>query len=90
MKHHQEPSTHEVLAGLVERVTFHNADSGFCVLRISPATFRSSGKSATAVGATLNASKLGGVGHPASQRTPASRKPPVGHRRRFWISVSIA
>lgn len=24
----------EVLAGLVERVTFHNADSGFCVLRI--------------------------------------------------------
>src|ERR1019366_7277545 len=23
----------EVLAGLVERVTFHNADSGFCVLR---------------------------------------------------------
>ena len=24
----------EVLAGLVERVTFHNEDSGFCVLRI--------------------------------------------------------
>ena len=24
----------EVLAGLVERVTFHNADNGFCVLRI--------------------------------------------------------
>jgi exodeoxyribonuclease V alpha subunit len=29
-----EPSTQEVLAGAVERVTFHNADSGFCVLRI--------------------------------------------------------
>ena len=31
------PSTEtdrEVLAGTVERVTFHNADSGFCVLRI--------------------------------------------------------
>ena len=27
-------SEREVLAGLVERVTFHNADSGFCVLRI--------------------------------------------------------
>ena len=27
------PST-EALAGLVERVTFHNADSGFCVLRV--------------------------------------------------------
>src|SRR5712691_5591155 len=27
-------SPREVLAGLVERVTFHNADNGFCVLRI--------------------------------------------------------
>ena len=24
----------DVLAGLVERVTFHNAENGFCVLRI--------------------------------------------------------
>ena len=24
----------EVLAGLVDRVTFHNADNGFCVLRV--------------------------------------------------------
>ena len=28
-----KPSTQEVLAGLVERVTFHNSDNGFCVLR---------------------------------------------------------
>src|SRR3977135_686018 len=34
MNLHQESATQEVLAGLVERVTFHNADSGFCVLRI--------------------------------------------------------
>jgi exodeoxyribonuclease V alpha subunit len=27
------PSAEEVLAGLVERVTFHNEESGFCVLR---------------------------------------------------------
>src|SRR5271154_5644204 len=33
MKSNPEPSTQEVLAGLVERVTFHNAESGFCVLR---------------------------------------------------------
>jgi hypothetical protein len=26
-------SDREVLAGLVERVTFHNAENGFCVLR---------------------------------------------------------
>ena len=28
-----ESSTHEVLAGYVERVTYHNAENGFCVLR---------------------------------------------------------
>ncbi len=28
-----EPSTREVLTGLVERVTYHNAENGFCVLR---------------------------------------------------------
>jgi exodeoxyribonuclease V alpha subunit len=28
-----EPSTQEVLAGLVERVIYHNAENGFCVLR---------------------------------------------------------
>src|SRR4249920_563742 len=36
----QEPATQEVLAGLVERVTFHNADSGFCVLRIKARSHR--------------------------------------------------
>ena len=29
-----EATTREVLAGLVERVTYHNAENGFCVLRI--------------------------------------------------------
>jgi len=33
MKSNLEPSTQEVLAGLVERVTFHNSENGFCVLR---------------------------------------------------------
>jgi exodeoxyribonuclease V alpha subunit len=30
----QDSSTQEVLAGPVERVTFHNAENGFCVLRV--------------------------------------------------------
>jgi len=38
MRPHSEPSSssapREALAGLVERVTFHNADNGFCVLRV--------------------------------------------------------
>src|SRR5450432_4230906 len=33
MKPQRESSTQEVLAGLVERVTYHNDENGFCVLR---------------------------------------------------------
>jgi exodeoxyribonuclease V alpha subunit len=33
MKPTPESWTQEILAGLVERVTFHNAENGFCVLR---------------------------------------------------------
>src|SRR5207344_2496020 len=33
MKPQPETVTQEVLAGLVERVTFHNVENGFCVLR---------------------------------------------------------
>jgi exodeoxyribonuclease V alpha subunit len=33
MKAKPQSSTQEVLAGLVERVTYHNAENGFCVLR---------------------------------------------------------
>jgi exodeoxyribonuclease V alpha subunit len=35
-----ESSTREVLAGLVERVTYHNAENGFCVLRIKARGYR--------------------------------------------------
>ena len=34
MKQDTPPSDREVLAGAVERVTFHNGESGFCVLRV--------------------------------------------------------
>ena len=34
MKQETQSSGREVLAGLVERVTFHNAENGFCVIRI--------------------------------------------------------
>jgi exodeoxyribonuclease V alpha subunit len=33
MKFDPKASSQEVLADLVERVTFHNEDNGFCVLR---------------------------------------------------------
>ena len=34
MEPSRDSSTEEVLAGLVERVTFHNAETGFCVIRV--------------------------------------------------------
>jgi exodeoxyribonuclease V alpha subunit len=33
MKTQPNPSDREVLAGLIERVTYHNVENGFCVLR---------------------------------------------------------
>ena len=33
MKHPSENKSQEALAGLVERVTYHNSENGFCVLR---------------------------------------------------------
>ena len=33
MRLQPESSSQEVLAGLVERVTYHNSENGFCVLR---------------------------------------------------------
>src|SRR4051812_34474905 len=40
LKPQPESSTQEVLAGTVERVTFHNAENGFCVLRIKARAHR--------------------------------------------------
>jgi exodeoxyribonuclease V alpha subunit len=34
MKTEPQPSDREVLAGLVERVTYQNAENGFCVIRV--------------------------------------------------------
>lgn len=33
-RHGQSEKPSEVLAGIVERVTFHNEENGFCVLRV--------------------------------------------------------
>jgi exodeoxyribonuclease V alpha subunit len=40
MKIEPKPSDREVLAGLVERVTYHNEENGFCVLRIKARSHR--------------------------------------------------
>ena len=40
MNFQQDTSAQEVLAGLVERVTFHNTENGFCVLRVKARSHR--------------------------------------------------
>ena len=40
MKMESQPSDREVLAGLVERVTYQNADNGFCVIRVKARSHR--------------------------------------------------
>src|SRR6202166_3639268 len=40
MKTHPHPSDREVLAGLVERVTYQNAENGFCVIRVKARSHR--------------------------------------------------
>ena len=40
MKTQPYPSDREVLAGLVERVTYQNAENGFCVIRVKARSHR--------------------------------------------------
>ena len=54
MKPPPTPTTQETIAGLVERVTFHNVENGFCVLRVKARGHR---EMATVIGhaATISA-----------------------------------
>jgi exodeoxyribonuclease V alpha subunit len=40
MKTEPQPSDREALAGLVERVTYQNAENGFCVIRVKARGYR--------------------------------------------------
>ena len=40
MKTQANPSDREVLAGLVERVTYQNVENGFCVIRVKARSHR--------------------------------------------------
>ena len=65
-----KPSDREVLAGLVERVTYHNVENGFCVLRAKARGHRDVvtvvGHAATIAMATLEST--GQFGRPTSAR----------------------
>ena len=75
-----ESATREVLAGLVERVTFHNAENGFCVLRIKARGHR---ELITVIGHA--AVIVAGEWVTASSRSPWGFGPGVGRPGRFMI-----
>jgi exodeoxyribonuclease V alpha subunit len=61
----------EALAGLVERVTFHNAETGFCVLRVK---VRGQRDLATVVGhaALVSAGEFVSASGPGSTTAPTA------------------
>jgi hypothetical protein len=58
----RRPATEEI-SGLIERVTFHNEDSGFCVLRVKA---RGQREETTVVGSLPSVT----AGRPAKLRCP--------------------
>jgi len=89
----------EVLAGLVDRVTFHNAENGFCVLRVKArgqrdlitvvghAAMISAGEFVQASGSTT-APTVSGSGPRSSRLSGGGAMILVPSRVRMWLSTS--
>lgn len=84
----QPAADRENLAGLVERVTFHNEDSGFCVLRVKA---RGQRDLITVVGHAAVRSRRR---RPCCARAPqvrsATSPPAAGRERRRWRRERMA
>ena len=94
MKNQPTPSDHEVLAGLVERVTYQNAENGFSVLRVKARGHR---ELVTLVGHAAAISAGEGLQPPATGSTtaptvssskPGSSRPLLLRRSRASKSTS--
>src|SRR5260370_36041084 len=73
MKNQPTLSDHEVLTGLVERITYQNAENGFCVVRIKARGHR---ELVTLVGhaAAISAGEwITAAGHWVNDRTPGQQ-----------------
>ncbi len=80
MKSEPTPPDHEVLTGLVERVTYQNAENGFCVVRIKARGHR---ELVTLVGyaAAISAGEwITAAGHWVNDRTPSRGAPDAAAR----------
>jgi hypothetical protein len=92
MKTELQPSDREVLAGLVERVTYQNAENGFCVIRVKARGHRdlvtvighaaviSAGEWITASGDWTNDRTHGLSSKPGSSRPLPHRQPCASSR----------
>jgi hypothetical protein len=94
MKSEPTPSDRKVLTGLVERVTYQNAENGFCVLRVKARGHR---ELVTLVGHAAAISAGNGLQPPAAGLTteptvssskPASSRPLRPRRSRASRSIS--
>src|SRR6187402_1707075 len=105
MKPQPEPSAQEVLAGLVERVTYHNSENGFCVLRakarghrdvvtiVGHAATIAAGEWITASGEWINERAIGGRPERRSRSTSGlvgARQPPRAPWRAHALVASCA
>ncbi len=79
MKNQPTLSDHEVLTGLVERITYQNAENGFCVIRIKARGHR---ERVTLVGHAAAISAASGSRQPATGSTTLAWAPsmPVSDR----------
>ena len=103
LKPQPHSSTQEVLADLVERVTYHNAENGFCVIRIKARGHRelvsavghaatiAAGEWVTASGEWINDRTHGQQFKSRFLRTSApttTNSPPLA-RAKFWPTSSL-
>src|SRR6266567_6424304 len=72
MKNQPTLSDHEVLTGLVERITYQNAENGFCVIRIKARGHR---ERVTLVGHAAAISAASGSRQPATGSTTLAWAP---------------
>jgi hypothetical protein len=84
MKTERSPSDREVLAGLVERVTYHNVESGFCVIRVKARGHR---ELITLLAMPPQSPRGSGLPRPAPHRRCLVTKPYRVTRRRDCCGV---
>src|ERR1700719_2798514 len=89
MKPQPGSSTQEVLAGLVERVTYHNSENGFCVLRVKARGNRDMVTVVSHAAAIAAGEWITDSGEWVNDRTHSQQFNSCVHRRRPQLTASL-